>query len=513
LKYNNPIIRGFYPDPSICLFKGRYYLVNSSFEYFPGIPIFVSDDLVNWKQIGHVFDRDSQLNLNNSDTSQGLFAPTIRTDGINLYVIVTNVSVGENVYVVTDNPEGDWSDPICAQGWGGIDPSLFFDDDGKAYIQGTNDFQRNEKSGIYQAQIDLETGNLLSPRVLISEGLGIKSPESPHIFKHGTYYYLTLAEGGTEYGHMATIFRSKDINGPYAAYEHNPILTNRSTANEVQCAGHADLFQDKQNNWWLVALGIRALNDKEHVFYHYIGRETFLAPVEWSKSWPTVNHNGQMDLKMNGPLEQPQETIDRNLKIDCGKISELSQRFVYIRKPIRENYQLIPDKGLLLTGSHDSLDTSRNMTFIGLRPSENSVKYSVSFAANSNNHLNFGITAFMSRKYHYDLFVDTAEAKIKMRVHVGSIEQVVKEIPISGNHEITLIIETDPKKISFYAISDKTKTFLGSYECILISTEVAGTFTGVMLGIFAQTTTTDIEKVLVKNIDYIEKVDDFIINV
>lgn len=250
--YKNPVISGFYPDPSVCRNGDDYYLVTSTFQYFPGVPVFHSKDLVNWKQIGHCLTRKTQLPLDNCRSSGGIYAPTIRYHNGTYYMVTTNVTGGGNFYVTTDNPSGEWSDPVWVK-QGGIDPTIFFDDNGEVFFTSTGN---NE---IVLSKIDIKTGKLLSDIKSIWAGTGGRYPEAPHIYKLNGWYYLLIAEGGTEYGHMVTIARSKNIWGPYESNPENPILTHRTRFgqyNPIQGTGHADIIQAHDNSWWMVFLEI-----------------------------------------------------------------------------------------------------------------------------------------------------------------------------------------------------------------------------------------------------------------
>src|SRR5574344_1597092 len=296
--YKNPIIKGFHPDPSVCRVDSDYYLVTSSFEYFPGVPIYHSRDMVNWEQIGNVLSRRSQLELSKSGVSGGIYAPTIRyNDGV-FYMITTNVSNKGNFFVYTTDPKGEWSEPVWLE-QGGIDPSLYFED-GKCYMTS------NPDDAIWLCEIDKKSGKRLSPSKKIWSGTGGRYPEAPHIFKKEGYYYLLIAEGGTEFGHKVTIARSKNIYGPYESNPGNPIVTHfRQIAqgNPIQGTGHADLVQAHDGSWWMVMLGFRVQSGAHHL----LGRETFLAPVEWnSEGWPVVNGNGTVNIDMSNVKTLPQ---------------------------------------------------------------------------------------------------------------------------------------------------------------------------------------------------------------
>src|SRR5574344_700844 len=237
-QYFNPIMAGFYPDPSICRKGDTYYLVNSSFSFFPGVPIFTSKDMVNWTQIGNVLDRQAQLPLQNQNVSGGIFAPAITYNKKNqtFYMITTNIGMG-NFFVKTKDPAKGWSEPIRLPHVGGIDPSFFFDDNGKGYIVnndepvGGHDYegQRSIMLHYFDTVGDSTVGN----QVEVCRGGTNKQNkpiwiEGPHLFKNGKYYYLMCAEGGTGSWHSEVVLRSQKPDGPFAAHqEGNPILTQR----------------------------------------------------------------------------------------------------------------------------------------------------------------------------------------------------------------------------------------------------------------------------------------------
>ena len=265
--YNNPIIPGFYPDPSVCRVGEDYYLVNSSFHYFPGVPIFHSRDLVHWQQIGNVLDRTSQVDLKGIRCSGGIYAPTIRYHKGLFYMITTNVDGCDNFFVTASSPEGPWSDPIIIGGEG-IDPSLFFDED-KVYYVG----QRQKKNArffgdceIWIQELDVTTGKLLGEAAAIWDGAmkdGVWQ-EGPHLYKKDDYYYIMIAEGGTSISHSVMIARSKSLLGPYEANPNNPILTHRHLGKNhpITCVGHGDLIEAHDGSWWMVHLGCRPTEGK-----------------------------------------------------------------------------------------------------------------------------------------------------------------------------------------------------------------------------------------------------------
>lgn len=284
----NPLLPGFYPDPSICRVGEDFYMVTSSFSYFPGVPVFHSRDLMHWEQIGHCLDRQEQLPLDWQYISGGIYAPTIRYhDGL-FYMVTTNVSHGGNFYVTAENPAGPWSNPKWIAGSEGIDPTLFWDDDGRVYMTATTDWERHQP-GVWIAEVDLQKNCVVGEFHLAWQGALVNawSPEAPHIYKKDGWYYLMIAEGGTEDYHAVTIARSREILGEYKGYEGNPILTHRHLGlNYPVCnVGHADLVQLPDGTWYMVALASRLYGG----YHKNMGRETFIAPVDWSGDWPVVS--------------------------------------------------------------------------------------------------------------------------------------------------------------------------------------------------------------------------------
>ena len=298
--YTNPILAGFYPDPSICRAGDDYYIVNSSFAYFPGLPIFHSKDLVSWKQVGNAMDRPEQLPLIGAGVSRGLFAPAISYYKGKFYIVCTLIDRGGNFVITADNPAGPWSNPTYIREVNGIDPSLFFDEtNDKAYIiynsepPGRKSLWNGHRT-IRMYEFDYNNKKVLGEeKLLINGGVDTaKHPvwiEAPHIYHINDWYYLMCAEGGTGYNHSEVIFRSKSPEGPFQPWDKNPILTqrhlSRSRKNPVTTAGHADLVQTKNGDWYAVYLACRPY---EGDLYN-IGRETYLNPVTWTDDgWPVI---------------------------------------------------------------------------------------------------------------------------------------------------------------------------------------------------------------------------------
>lgn len=284
----NPLLPGFNPDPSIVHVDGTYYLVTSSFEYLPGLPVYRSVDLANWTLIGHVATRPAQIKVEKVITNAGVWAPTIRfRDGL-FYVIVTVAMspVGCVIFTATD-PAGPWSDGLALKGLAGIDPDLAWDADGNSYVTfsanqtpGTENGQNTE---IRQTRVNLESGEMLEkPRLLWSGTL--KHPEAPHLYQIGNWWYLVIAEGGTERGHCVSVARAKSPEGPFEPHPSNPVLSARGTYLPIQNTGHADLFQTSDGQTAMVLLGMRPIGTTQA--FSPLGRETFITTVLWEAEWP-----------------------------------------------------------------------------------------------------------------------------------------------------------------------------------------------------------------------------------
>ena len=346
----NPILPGFHPDPSVVAVGEDYYLVNSSFHYFPGVPIYHSRDLQNWEQIGNVLDRPSQLPLKEATSWLGIYAPTLRYHDGTFYLITTNVGNGGNFMVTSRDPSGPWSDPVWLEQQG-IDPSLYFEE-GKCFMVS------NPGGVITLCEIDPSTGATLSPSKALWTGTGGRFPEGPHIYKHDGWYYLLISEGGTELAHRLTVARSRDIYGPYESNPANPIFTHCSAAGQesnIQGTGHADFFQAADGSWWTVFLAYRRFGGD----YHHLGRETFLAPVTWSGGWPVVNDGQpvaeQMTVTM--PAEPaPRASRDRHYTFD----GVLGPEWMHIQEPLASNYDfaggrlVLKGTGVAAAGSGES---------------------------------------------------------------------------------------------------------------------------------------------------------------
>ncbi|HET6856418.1 MAG TPA: family 43 glycosylhydrolase, partial [Streptomyces sp.] len=349
-----PVLAGFHPDPSVCRVGADYYLVCSSFEYFPGVPIFHSRDLVNWTQIGNALDRPSQLALeigSGAASSGGIYAPTLRHHDGRFHLIVTNCAPGGgNLLVTATDPAGPWSEPVPLPGVPGIDPDLAWDEDGTCWCT---------VAGVSQVRLDTVTGETGGPPRKIWSGTpGAKAPEAPHLYRIGDWWYLLIAEGGTERGHGISIARATRPDGPFEPCPDNPVLSHRSTDHPVQNTGHGDLVQGPDGSWWLVHLGVRPGGGTPG--WHVLGRETFLAPVEWVDGWPVVGEVATVPPWPLTPL--PPEPVR-----DDFDTTALHPRWISLRSRPAKHVTLTDRPGhLTLHARGDRLD-AMDVTFLGRR--------------------------------------------------------------------------------------------------------------------------------------------------
>ena len=493
MNYKNPIISGYNPDPSICCVGEDYYLVNSTFEFFPSVPVYHSKNLINWTLESYCLTSKEQVDLEHCGSSGGIYAPTLRYHDSVFFMTTTNVSSGGNFIVHTKDIKNGWSEPHWVD-QGGIDPSLLFDDDGKVYFTSTGSDELGQ--GILLCEVNPYTGEKLTESVIISHGCGGSYPEGPHLYKINGKYYLMLAEGGTEYGHMETMQRADSPYGPYEACPHNPILSHKEDMRaEIHCTGHAELMQDHNNNWWLVCLGVRPAGiAPNRLLLHHLGRETFLAPVKWSEDgWPIVGDNGLISLEMDGPLPgEPPFAVDRNF-LDDFSMEAFSLHYNYLRNPHTENYiRDTENKRLILKGTRVTLNDADSPTWIGIRQKDFDTETHVRVSLlEQHQNIRAGITALYNDSYHYEIYI-THEAnccKVCLAKHIHDIFVVTESAQIPDTKNISLKIKSDGERYSFYySLNDKDYILLGTGLAVGLCSESTKTmtFTGTYLGMFAE---------------------------
>ncbi len=483
--YTNPIIPGFHPDPSICHAHNVYWIAVSSFEYFPAIPIFKSHDLVNWKQVGHALDRNSQIDLGKTPSSQGIFAPTLRFHEGRFYLACTDVGGIGNFILTSDNPEEQWSDPIRIKdgpGFTWFDPSLLFDVDGKVIYTRRQDFH------IVQAEIDVANGQLLTPLRRIHSTFTSDDIEGPHLYHIGDWYYLLCAEGGTAWGHAISIGRSRSPWGPFEHCPNNPILTHRHLVNHtIRYTGHGDLIQSPEGSWWLVFLGTRHQQENGSGFHH-LGRETFLAPVSWEDDWPVVNCNERIEYVMRGPLPKSRPFPKRPVR-DAFDAGALDLSWCFRRQiPSEQFITLTSAQGLQIKGQSGSLDDSAPVSMVCQRLQNPifRIRTEIHFRPRQSGE-EAGLCLFMSEDFHAGLALICVDGQVCLRVsqRASNLQVVLFDAPVTGGKFI-LGVEGDWDKFTFFhEAPGKGTSITATIDRRLLCTEVATGWVGLMVGLYA----------------------------
>lgn len=399
--FTNPILRGGYPDPSICRVGEDYYLVNSSFEYFPGLPLHHSRDLVNWELVGYGLHREEQctgaVNLMDVQTRGGIHAPTLRFHNAIFYLITTNVYSLPGVhqpaqcinFILTAKAiEGPWSQPHILEGAPGIDPDIFFDDDGSVWYTGTHTPENPNFKGegeIWLQALDLENWALTGERYYLWRGAcGGTWVEGPHLYKRDGRYYLLVAEGGTSLHHAVMVAVSDHITGPYLSNPRNPILTSRHLSYDhwVNSTGHGDLVELPDGRWYMVALGIRG--DEERT--SNMGRETHLIPVVWEREpfeWKEIKYEWPVCAPLTGCVERlnpmPFECTEQHHDgefFDSFDTPTLHPAWNFRRVPLPDTYSLEVRPGYLRLYARPEVIRERGRySFMGIRQKESDFEY------------------------------------------------------------------------------------------------------------------------------------------
>ncbi|HEV2344898.1 MAG TPA: glycoside hydrolase family 43 protein [Actinocrinis sp.] len=469
---SDPILAGFHPDPSICRVGQDYYLACSSFEYFPGVPLFHSRDLAHWTQIGNALDRPSQLRLVPDGTSSGgVYAPTLRHHDGRFWLITTNVTRGEgNLLFTATDPAGPWSDPVRLPDVAGIDPDLAWDEDGACWCT---------YAGVGQVRIDPHTGQALGPPRRIWSGTpGAKAPEAPHLYRIGEYWYLLIAEGGTERGHCVSIARGTAPTGPFEPCPANPILTHRSTDHPIQNTGHADLVQAPDGAWWMVLLGVRARGGTPG--WHVLGRETFLAPVTWADGWPVVG--GIVPTTTGRPPPDVRDDFDAD---------DLHPRWISLRHRPADDCNVTERPGWLTlrarAGTLDDLD----VTFAGRRQQHPSCRIRTLIDTAEGRG---GLAVRLDELHHYE--IEATAAEVRALARIGPLRTVLATRPMPAGPAVLAIrvastdtfrdVRSGPDTVSL-GVEDRDGVFtaLAELDGRYLSTEVAGGFTGRVVGVYA----------------------------
>ncbi|MFE5075816.1 glycoside hydrolase family 43 protein [Streptomyces halstedii] len=490
--FDNPVIPGFSPDPSICRAGDDYYLATSSFEYVPGVPLWHSRDLVHWRLIGHALDRPAQLDLPESTgASGGVYAPTLRYHDGRFWMITTVVGGAGTVLVTATDPAGPWSDPVTVD-VPGIDPDLAWDEDGTCWCVVSH-------GGIQGVRVDPATGERLGEPVALWSGSGLQYPEGPHLYHVGDWWYLLLSEGGTERGHAMSVARARTLPGPFEPHPANPVLSHRSTDHPVQNTGHGDLVQAGDGTWWMVLLGTRPRGDTPK--FHGMGRETFLVPVRWEDSWPLP---GPLETRATAPALAPHPWPPEPVRDDFDS-PVAAPCWVTPRRLDPDAVRLDERPGhLVLHARADSLDTP-GAVFVGRRQRDPdcSARTLVTVGEGGRG----GLAVRLDEAHHYQ--VEVGDGMVRAVARIGPLCHAVAEHPApEGPLRLRIDVTTTVTLPPTVTGKDATvppglrvgapdalrlgyETAEGGFEVLAeldgryLTTEVAGGFTGRVVGMYA----------------------------
>ncbi|MEZ0539834.1 glycoside hydrolase family 43 protein [Fibrella arboris] len=505
----NPILTGFYPDPSIVRVGTDYYLVNSTFSYFPGIPVLHSKDMKNWKQVGNVIDRPSQLDFMGERMTRGLFAPAIHYYKGTFYVTCTDIDHDGNFIVTAKNPAGPWSDPVRVPQVKGIDPSLYFDEaTDKAYIIYNSDAPDRKPlySGHRTIRIyELDYKNLKvvgDEKQLVNGGVDLsKKPvwiEAPHIMKVNDWYYLYAAEGGTSINHTEVVFRSKSVWGPFVPYENNPVLTQRGLPADrkdpITSAGHAQFIEGPDGKWYAVFLAVRPYEGD----YYNTGRETFIAPVTWKDEWPIVDPDNKV-IQYTYPAAW-KEMKQKNALPQAGNFAytlrfekELDPALLFMRTMDKHSFSLSKKEGLTLKLKPETVMDMGNPSFIGKRQQHlySTAETELSFTPKSDKE-KAGLIIFQDESHFYYLCQSIAEGKRVLQLFKGKPREkameVLTEVPLTTKAgKVGLRIASQGGAYSFSYSEDARNWQLleDKVDAKFLSTKEAGGFIGCLYGLYA----------------------------
>jgi len=520
--YINPVISGAHPDPSICRVGDDFYIVNSSFEYFPGLPIHHSKDLVNWELIGHGLHREDQcngeMNLVDVQSDGGIHAPTIRYHKGKFYIITTNVynsgdgkpGLMRNFIITAENPSGPWSNPHIIEGAPGIDPDIFFDSDGKVYFIGTHnpgDMNSNGIGEIWVQELDIKNWMLIGERKTVWDGVFGCCTEGPHIYKEHGLYYLLVAEGGTGRNHAVMMAASKNIFGPYEENPRNPVLTTRHVTEDyfVNSTGHADMVELPDKRWYMVSLGKRNDLDGDA----NMGRETYLTPMVWEPTivkwqqvtdtkWEPVKYLFPVASPLTGKVERYEKLPFRdkpqyinNIFMDDFLFSKLDLDWTFIRVPQKNTYSLKANSGSLrLYTKPGTIEDRKRFSMIGFRQRESDFEYQVKmeFAPNDDK-VESGIIHYQKESNYLSNTVYKEnkrfylEQKLKEKDKVN--EKTIKRILLKNyKNNILFKVVSKSGKYTFYYSLNNGENFI-YYSSLDAIKMLDRNYTGALLGVYA----------------------------
>ena len=531
IRIKNPIIAGNYPDPSICRVGDDYYIACSSFEMYPGIPVFHSRNLADWEKIGYALSRENGFYVSNNACVSGIMAPTLRYHNGLFYIIDANFSDAGNFIITAENPAGPWSQPHWLTDVPGIDASIFFDHDGKCYVAGTGEVWENgsgeKERGIWAAEYDIDNFRMAGePAVIWNSALrGAASPEAPHLYHIGDYYYLVIAEGGTEHYHSVAVARSREVLGWYEGNPANPVLTHRQFGLDypVTNIGHADLVQTPDERWYAVMLGSRQIGGR----HKNLGRETFFCPVDWEEGWPLFSKlTGKVEPEyeipdFTGGSCQPdasasgKKTGEKAENVLFGIKTGLSPDCLFWGSPGEHFYDIAGD-GLHLKCLKRSLlheleserpgaekNFDRTIAMLGCWQTDRCFTLSCVMKFDPENEETAGLALVqaMNHQIRMEVFAAGENKKVRIVMNTSSYqvptyapgfsyhmhEKILAEADITGQERICLLIKADGQRISFYVgeKEEELTCLAADADCGALAPDYLGNMTGTVLSAFA----------------------------
>lgn len=515
-KIVNPILPGFYPDPSICKAGEWFYLVCSSFELCPGIPIFRSRDLAHWEQIGNVMTKENGFHVKANTFTGGVMAPTIRYYDGTFYIINTNFSDKGNYIVTAEDPAGPWSEPHWLDDVPGIDASLFIDDDGSAYIIGTGNVVKRADGtmdrGIWLCDFDLKTFKVTGEQTAIWDSAlrNAPSPEAPHIYRKDGYYYLIIAEGGTEHYHSVAVARSKELKGWYEGFQGNPVMTHRQMGYTCKIAnvGHADLVETDSGNWYAVMLASRTIGG----YYKNLGRETYICPVIWERDWPVFSpETGKIEWEYDADETLPWDDSDVEEPAitdhlpdqwcfwgtpygDFWKVENGTVSLQCLARRINEPLKCLLDES-------ENSRTDDCVSFVGRRITDIDYRFSCRLSFTPGEGESAGVTLLQASDHQYRMEKISKDGSEMLRVVLSwsemdvpphfpnfkseTKEKILSEMPYPQGDPI-LLVEVRGQDFNFYYVEDGEKHVVYEHaDGRLINPEIVGCMTGMLAGIYA----------------------------
>ena len=472
--FSNPVIGGFFPDPSICRVGDDYYLACSSFEYFPGMPVFHSRDLVHWEQVGNA--RQWPL-PETTPSSGGVYAPTLRHHDGRFWLIVADAT-GSTVLLTAADAAGPWSSPLTIDGVKGVDPDIAWDDEGRCWCT---------FAGIEQVRIDPETGQSFGePRRIWSGTPGAQYPEAPHLYRIGDFWYLLIAEGGTDRGHCVSVARSLSPDGPFEPCPANPVLSHRSTARPVQNTGHADLVQAPDGSWWMMLLGVRPRGGVPG--WHTLGRETYLVPVTWADGWPFPS---EVKPVMPAPAWPSQPAAAPPARDDFDS-ADLHPQWVSVRSRPAACCSTTETPGWLTLHARGASLDDPDVVFAGRRQQDPSCRVRVLADAGDGRG---GLAVRLDEQHHYE--VELAGGQVSVLARIGPLRQAVASRAVPAGPAVLRVeahasppgLDHPLKEPDTLCLGveepDGSFSVLAELDGRYLSTEVAGGFTGRVIGMYA----------------------------